>query len=290
MKRSILVVLVAMLFLCSIVSSAVAASSILDDVKKNGVVRIGSGTTVPPVNYIDKDGIWTGFDIDLGDEIAKRLGVKVERVNVNNKTRIAFLANRRIDLTISSMSHTRSRDEQIDYAEPPYLWSGKIFYGKKGKFKNPIDLCGKRIAVVQGSNAYIAGQEYLKELGCDKKLTIVSFQTNSECFLGLKQGKVDAYVQDTPIIAGVAGSEGVDYEAIGSIFSPGLYGIGTPPNDSKWRDTISFILQDILKDGSYEKIYQKWFGSNGKFPLPINARPRLPEDIFGKDKPWVWPN
>ncbi len=278
-----------MLFLFS-ASGFAEAESILDQVRKRGVVRIGSGTTVPPLNYIDKDWNWTGFDIDLGDEIAKRLGVKVERINVNNKTRIAFLANRRIDVTISSMSHTRSRDEQIDYAEPPYLWSGKIFYAKKGKFKSPIDLCGRRIAVVQGSNAYIAGQEYLKEIGCDKKLTIMSFQSNAECFLGLKQGKVDAYVQDIPIIAGVAGNEGVAYEALGPIFSPGLYGIGIPPNDSKWRDTMSFILQDILKDGTYEKIYLKWFGPNGKFPLPINARPRLPEDVFGKDKPWVWPN
>ena len=288
MKKRFLVVLVVLSFLVSFVSSA-AAKSVLDKVKKAGVINIGSGTTVPPVNYIDKDGNWTGFDIEIGNEIAKRLGVKVNRINVNNKTRIAFLANGRVDITVSSMSHTRSRDEQIDYAEPPYLWSGKIFYAKKGKFKNPIDICGKRMAVVQGSNAYLAGQDYLKELGCNKKFLINAYQTNAECFLALKQGKADAYIQDTPIIAGVAGSEGVNFEAVGPIFSPGLYGIGVIPNDSKWRDTISFILQDILADGTYEKIYQKWFGPNGKFPLPINARPRLPEDIFGKDKPWVWP-
>jgi polar amino acid transport system substrate-binding protein len=267
--------------------SAIAAST-LDEVKERGVVRIGSGTTVPPMNYIDENGVWTGFDLDLGDAIAKKLGVKVERVNVNNKTRVAFLATGRIDLTVSSMSHTKSRDEQIDYAEPPYLWSGKIFYAKKGKFKNAKELGGARIAVVQGSNAYIAAPQYLAEL-TDKKPTMMSFQTNSECFMALKQGKVDAYTQDTPIIAGVAGSEGIDYEAVGPIYSPGLYGIGVPPNDSKWRDEISFILQDLLKDGTYEKIYLKWFGQDGKFPLPIDARPRLPEDIFGKML-FVWPD
>ncbi len=288
MKRTSFVVLLLTLVLCFVASTA-AAKSIYDEVKKRGVVRIGSGTTVPPVNYIDKDGTWTGFDIDLGDAIAERLGVKVERVNVNNKTRIAFLANKRIDLTISSMSHTRSRDEQIDYAEPPYLWSGKIFYAKKGRFKDPKELGGKRIAVVQGSNAYIAGPQYLESIGA-KKPVMMSFQNNSECFLALKQGKVDAYTQDTPIIAGVAGAEGVEYEAVGPIYSPGLYGIGVPPNDSKWRDTISFILQDLIKDGTYEKIYQKWFGPNGKFPLPINARPRLPEDIFGELNHFSWPD
>ena len=297
MKKSIVVVLVLFAFLVSFASSAVAAKSTYDKVKKSGVVQIGHGIDVPPLSMIDpSNGELMGFDIDIAkamvDHIGKIMGkdLKMGKVVVNNKTRIAFLANRRVDLTIRSMSHTRSRDEQIDYAEPPYLWSGKIFYAKKGRFKTPMDICGKRMAVTQGSNAYIAGQNYLKEMGCNKKFVIKAFQSNAECFLALKQGKVDAYIQDTPIIAGVAGAEGVNYEPVGPIFSPGLYGIGTPPNDSKWRDTASFALQDMIKDGTYEKIYLKWFGPNGVAPLPINARPRLPEDIFGDRNDFVWPN
>jgi polar amino acid transport system substrate-binding protein len=296
MKRSRIAVLVVLALVVGMVSSAVAAKSIYDEVKKKGVIRIGHGTDVPPLSLIDpKDGSLKGFDIDLAKAMAEEIGnmmgkkLKVDWVVVNNKTRIAFLANRRIDLTIRSMSHTRSRDEQIDYAEPPYLWTGKIFYAKKGRFKSPMDICGKVMAVTQGSNAYLAGQDYLKELGCNKKFIIKSFQNNAECFLALKQGKVDAYIQDVPIIAGVAGAEGVNYEPVGPIFSPGLYGIGTPPNDSKWRDTASFALQNLIMNGTYEKIYQKWFGPNGIAPLPINARPRLPEDIFGDRNQFVWP-
>ena len=297
MKRSSLVVLLVLTLIMGIVSSAVAATSVYDEVKKRGVVRIGHGTDVPPLSMIDpKDGVLKGFDIDIAKAMVEHIGkimgtdLKMEGVVVNNKTRIAFLANKRIDLTVRSMSHTRSRDEQVDYAEPPYLWTGKIFYAKKGRFKTPMDICGKVMAVTQGSNAYIAGQEYLKEKGCDKEFVIKSFQNNAECFLALKQGKVDAYIQDTPIIAGVAGAEGVDYEPVGPIFSPGLYGIGTPPNDSKWRDTASFALQDMIADGTYEKIYLKWFGPDGIAPLPVNSRPRLPEDIFGDRNQFVWPN
>ncbi len=297
MKRSATALIAVLAFVMSFTSLASAAKSTYDAVKKRGVVRIGHGTDVPPLSMIDpKDGELKGFDIDIAKAMVEQIGkimgkdLKMEGVVVNNKTRIAFLANKRIDLTIRSMSHTRSRDEQVDYAEPPYLWSGKIFYAKKGKFKTPMDICGKRMAVTQGSNAYIAGQEYLKEMGCNKEFVIKSFQSNAECFLALKQGKVDAYIQDTPIIAGVAGAEGVDYEPVGPIFSPGLYGIGTPPNDSKWRDTASFALQDLIANGTYEKIYLKWFGPNGIAPLPINARPRLPEDIFGNRNQFVWPN
>ncbi|MEE8329047.1 MAG: transporter substrate-binding domain-containing protein, partial [Thermodesulfovibrionia bacterium] len=176
MKRPGIVFFLIMFLLST--SVIAGAESILDQVNKRGVVKIGSGTTVPPVNYIDKDGNWTGFDIDLGDAIAKRLGVKVKRVNVNNKTRIAFLASGRIDLAISSMSHTRSRDEQIDYAEPPYLWSGKIFYAKKGRFTSIAELGGKRIAVVQGSNAYIAAPQEIAKYTKEKPI-MMSFQNNS---------------------------------------------------------------------------------------------------------------
>jgi polar amino acid transport system substrate-binding protein len=295
-KRNLLVLVILVAFVVSFVSSASAAKSIYDMVKEKGKISVGHGNDVPPLSMVDpKTGELTGFDIDMVDAISKRVGeimgkeLKVEKVLVNNKTRIAFLANARVDMVIRSMSHTRSRDEQMDYAEPPYLWSGKIFYAKKGKFKNPIEFCGKRIAVVQGSNAYLAGQNYLKELGCDKEFKLISFQNNAECFMALRQGKVDSYIQDTPIIAGVAGAEGVDYEKIGPIFSPGLYGIGVPPNDSKWRDTISFALQDLIADGRYEAIYQKWFGPKGIAPLPLNARPRLPEDLFGDRNQFVWP-
>jgi polar amino acid transport system substrate-binding protein len=296
MKKSKLVLFIVLALLVSFSSIAMAKGSIYDQVKASGKLKIGHGVDVPPLCMIEPGtGELVGFDIDMAKAMTDQIGtimgkkLKMEGVVVNNKTRIAFLANRRIDITIRSMSHTRSRDEQVDYAEPPYLWSGKIFYAKKGKFKTPMDICGQRMAVVQGSNAYLAGQDYLKELGCKKKFKLLSFQNNSECFLALKQGKVDSFIQDTPIIAGVAGSEGVDYEKVGPIFSPGLYGMGVPPNDSKWRDTVSFALQDMISNGTYEKIYMKWFGPNGKAPLPINARPRLPEDLFGDRNQFVWP-
>lgn len=110
-----------------------AAQGILERVKQAGVVRIGTGNDTPPMNYLDDTGKWTGFDVELGDEIAKRLGVRVERVAVNNKTRIAFLANGQIDMALSNISRTLGREEQVDFVDPPYLFTAKVFYAKKGQ-------------------------------------------------------------------------------------------------------------------------------------------------------------
>ncbi len=219
----------------------------------------------------------------------KNSDVKIERVLVDNKTRIAFLANRSIDISLANISQTRSREEQMDYAEPPYFWTGKIFYAKKGKIKSIKDLGGKKIGVDQGSNAFTAAPQEIAKF-TDKKPEMLSFQNSAEGFLALKQGKIDAYSQDAQIMASVAGNLGEEYEAVGgAIWSPGLYGIGVPENESDWRDKVSFVLQDMLKDGTYEKIYQKWFGPKGISPLPINARPRLPQDTFG-NMLYTWPD
>lgn len=264
------------------------AASILDRVRQAGVVRIGTGNDTPPMNYIDEAGRWSGFDVDLGDEIAKRLGVKPERVAVNNKTRIAFLANGQIDLAISNISRTLSRGEQVDFVDPPYLWTTKIFYAKKGHFKSLAELGGKRIGVNQGSNAFTAAPaELLKHTPVPPQ--IVSFQKNAECFLALKQGKIDAFTQDSPIIAAVAGNAAADFEAVGTGYSPGLYSIGVPRDDSKWRYAVGVALNAMIKDGTYERVYQAWFGPKGRFPLPLDARPRLPSDVFGHAL-WVWPD
>jgi len=289
-KRSVWAVLFAALVLMSFITSAAfAEEGILDKVTKSGVVRIGTGNSTPPMNYIDEKGEWTGFDVDLARAIGEKLGVKVEMVLVDNKTRIAFLANRSIDISMANISQTRSREEQMDYAEPPYFWTGKIFYAKKGKFKSMKDLGGKKIGVDQGSNAFIAAPQEIAKY-TSKKPEMLSFQNSAEGFLALKQGKIDAYSQDAQIMAAVAGNLSGSYEAVGGmIWSPGLYGIGVPENDSNWRDKISFTLQDMMKDGTYEKIYQKWFGPKGKSPLSVDARPRLPKDTFG-DMMYTWPD
>ena len=274
-----------------IASIAAAQESRLDRVIAQKRVTIGVGYAAPPMNFMDKKGVWTGFDMDLAAAIARRLpgSVTPEFVKVDTTTRVVFLTTGRVDMTVSSMSHTRQREQAIDFAEPPYLWAGKQFYARKGRFKDHRDLVGKRIAVQQGSNAGVAAAQLLKSQG-DANPIIVSYPSDGEAFLALKQGKVDAFTQDNVIVLGVMGTEAKDFEAVGPVYSAGLYSIGVPSNDSKWRDAVSFALQDIIKDGTYDSIYEDWFGPEGKFSLATNARPRLPEDAFGPGAPFVWPD
>lgn len=258
-----------------------SAGPVYDRVYANKTLRIGTGNDTPPMNYIDERGQWTGFDVDLGNALADRLGLQLKRVTVNNKTRVSMLANGQIDIALSNLSQTRSREDQVDYAFPPYLWTAKVLYAKKGRFASARDLGGHRIGVNQGSNAYTAAPQEVVRRGGEAP-TVIAFQKNAEGLLALRQGKIDAYCQDSPIIAALVGDAASELAAVGVGFSPGLYGIGVPQDDSKWRDTVSFALQSMITDGAYEEIYQRWFGPQGKYPMAHNARPRLPEDAFGE--------
>lgn len=272
----------------AIVANAAPDNSVSKQVHKNGVVRVGIANNNPPMNYLDDDGKWVGFDVDLANALAEHMGVKLEMVEVNNDTRISYLANNTIDMAITNLSHTTDRDAQIDFAEPSYIWDGKVAFVRKGEFKDMMDLAGKKIAVDQGSSAYKAVEKYITENGGEAP-QIESYQGNAACFQALKDGKVDAFTQDSLICQGVAGADAGDFEVLGSFYSGSLYGIGVPSNDSAWRDEVSFSLQELMADGTYDKIYDAWFGKDGKFPLPYSVKPVLSEE-FGDHVLYTWPD
>lgn len=234
-------------------------------IQKRGTVRIGLGYATPPMNFLNDQGEMDGFDADLARGLAEKMALKAEIVRVNDKTRITSLVSGETDMVLSNMNHTMSRDEHIDFSDT-YLYDGKRILAAKGKYRELKDFVGKRIAVSQGSNAQQAVTEALKELG-DPAPKVLSFQNNAECFLALKMGKVDGYTNDTIILAGVSGGDPA-FEPVGAVYSPTYYGVGVPENQSDWRDRVNTALRTMLVDGSYQRIYDKWFGEKGRYPLP----------------------
>ena len=238
----------------------------LDEViQKRGSIVIGIGYSTPPMNYLDDQGRHAGFDVDLAKALAERMHLKYTVVKVNNKTRITSLSGGETDMVLSNMNRTMSRARQIDFSDI-YLLDGKRILAPKGLYKDLKDFVGKRIAVCQGSNAQQAVAQALRALG-DPSPRVMSFQNDSECFLALKAGKVDGYTNDTVILAGVSGNDPA-FEAVGAVYSPTYYGIGLPQNQSAWRYRVNAALRSLVMDGTYQRIYDAWFGPKGRYPLP----------------------
>lgn len=278
MKKLFMGLIAALVLMVLAGPSVCLAGPTYDKVNKNGAVSVGLMYESIPAAYFNDKNEWVGFDVDIATEVVKRIGgsmgknLKMERVKLNNKTRISFLTSGRIDMSTANMTHKRERDKTIDFSIT-YFFDGQKILAKKGKFKSHKDFVGKKIASMQGTTSEKNAVALLKQLG-DKNAekNVISFQDEPSCFLALKQGKVAGWTTDSTILIGYAAKEPGKYELVGGFFSSEPYGIGVPQDDSAWRDAINFALQDMWNDGTYKKIYDKWYGPRTPYYFPLTEK------------------
>jgi polar amino acid transport system substrate-binding protein len=255
--------------LVSACGAAASAESTYDHVQDEGVLRVGIRFDNPPLSYIDEDGQWVGFDVDLANEVARRLGLKTEQVKVDEITRISFLQEGKIDMAVASMNHTRGRDEAIDFSIT-YFWDNQSFLVRKGTYASLEEVMGKTVAANTGSSAIPAWKAYAAAHGGPAP-EIVEFTDKVAAMQALRDGAVEGYTEDNITLLALAAGD-PNLELVSGGFNPVQFGIGLPINDSAWRDQVNYALQEIWKDGTYMKIYDKWFGPGSAVPLPFGGQ------------------
>ncbi|BCS97619.1 amino acid ABC transporter substrate-binding protein [Desulfoluna limicola] len=278
MKVSLKQVLLTTLAATVLFAGNVYAGTTYDKVKNDGTVNVGLMYNSIPAAFFNEKNEWVGFDIDIATEVVKRIGTYMEKdltinkVKVNNKTRISFLTSDRIDLSVANMTHKRERDKTIDFSIT-YFFDGQKIMTKKGKYSDPKDLVGKRVCAMQGTTSEKNLVNLLKSLGDENaEKNVISFQTAPDCFLALAQGKVEAWSTDSTILLGFAAKQAGMFELIGDFISDEPYGMGLPEDDSKWRDAVNFAIQDLWTDGTYMEIYNKWYGPDTPYYFPMTAK------------------
>ncbi len=268
-RRAEMKKLLTVLFLVAFVAVAVSpvlAESVMDKIKARGKLIAGVKDTVPPFGFVDeKSGQLVGFECDLVAAIAKKLGVPVEFKPVTSQTRIPTLKEGNVDLLAATMTHTKSRDDEIDFSLTYFYDEQKLLVKKGGPIKSYKDLAGKKVGSAKGSTSE---QNIVR---VQPKCTVISFENYPEAFLAMKQGKVEAVTTDSGILLGLKASDEKpdDWEVVGTDFiAAEPYGMGVVENDSKWRDFINVALIELATSGEYEKIWDKWF--TGRFSMPFS--------------------
>jgi len=251
------------------ISKILPEISTLFKIRRSGRIKIGLGYKSPPMGFIDENGKWVGFDVDIAREIARRLDVAPVFIKVSGETRIDSLLSGAVDITIAHLNHTHSREKSIDFSQP-YLWDHKKVLVNKERFNDLRELSNKKIAVVNNSNAEIEILKQFEQLGCPPP-ELVYHDSDADGFAALKKGDVDAYTNDS-ILALKASEGNPDFRFIEEAYNHTFFSIGLTKNDSEWRDTLNKCLQDMWSDGAYTSIFNKWLGPDSEYALPIDSQ------------------
>jgi cystine transport system substrate-binding protein len=233
-----------------------AAQSNLDAIKAAGVLKIGTEGTYAPFTYHDASGKLVGFDVEIGEAIAEKLGVKAEFLEGKWDGLIAGLDAKRYDVVINQVGITEERKKKYDFSDP-YIASKAVLIVKADNedIKRFEDLSGKRAAQSLSSNfgklAEASGAELVGTDGFDQSIQLVltgradATINDSLSFLDFKKQKPDAPVK---VVA-----EQADADYSGVILRKG---------EPELLAEINEALVAIREDGTYDVISQKYFGAD----------------------------
>jgi polar amino acid transport system substrate-binding protein len=267
-KFTVLIMAAIALAACSS-PAAEEAQSTLDKVTEAGKVRIGVRNDNPPLSFIDDVGDWVGFDIDLANAVAAEMGVQAELVVVDGTTRITFVQEDRVDMSVASMNHTRSREEAIDFSIT-YFWDNQSFLVRAGEYTSIEELYGAKVAANAGSSAISSWQDYVAADG-GAAPEIVEFDDKQAAMQALRDGAVEGYTEDNITMLSLAAGD-PNLVLLPGGHNPVQFGIGVPINDSEMRDAVNLALQEVWKDGTFQQIYDRWFvGPDKVLDLPLGG-------------------
>ncbi|MBE3576835.1 MAG: basic amino acid ABC transporter substrate-binding protein [Limnochordales bacterium] len=222
-----------------------------------GKLRVATDATFPPFEFVDEKGREVvGFDIDIIKEIGRRLGMTVEIINTAWDGLLPGLKTGKFDVVIAGMTITDERAQAVDFSDP-YFATGQVILVRPDTtdIKEPADLKGKVVAVQIGTTGHFAAQ---KIQGLKR---IDTYDTYPAAFLALKMRKADAVIADELVAKEEQRANPGQVRVVGRPFTVEYYGIAVNKGRTDLLRQINRALALMKADGTYDAIYEKWFGA-----------------------------
>lgn len=239
-----------------------AAPQIPERLAKASKITYCGALDTPPIGFFDEAQKPKGLTVDLGAEIAKRLGdKKVDWRVVPFSGLIPALLAGQCDLLIDQLFDKPERRQVIDIVN--YMYSSQAVVvpaGNKAGIHTLDDLTGKKVAVLNGSTIRTlleAHNEELKKAG-KAPMKLVAYNTDTDAFQALRLGQADAYGTTVETAAYYQGVAPGQFETGVPAFARILTGIGVRKDDSQLSAALLQILADMKADGSYAALMAKW--------------------------------
>jgi polar amino acid transport system substrate-binding protein len=234
-----------------------ASADLLDQIKKDGRLLVGVTDSSPPFSSRILGGATSvGYDVDLAERIAQRLGVPTQQVTLRNQDRISFLQQGRVHLVAVGMSRTAERAKSIDFSFAYLDSPHKIIVRKDANFTSMLQLADRKLALNKGASV----DDELK--AAVPTIRLVNYDNYELCFEAVKERRADAFLADQVLLLAMAQKESNpnDYMLIPDYDGPRTSGFGLPKNEPRFKAFVNATLLDLEASGEAESIFGKWFG------------------------------
>lgn len=234
-----------------VVAVSAAQARTFDEIKKSGTLVIATEGKFPPFNFMQGQKP-VGFEVDIADAVAKKLGLKVEWKTLGFDALLVGLSQDRFDEVIASHGVTPERSKAVTFANPHYC-TGGIIVAKDPAIHAPKDLTGKVVAVQTGTT-YL---ENVKKLPGVKE--VKSYPQDNDARAALQTGHVDAWVTDKFVAK--ASLDATPHSGLhtGDFLFVERVAAAVKKGNTSLADAIDKALAEMMADGTYAAISQKWF-------------------------------
>lgn len=226
------------------------------------LLTVATEPAYPPFESQAEGGGFEGFDIDLFNAVGEAVGLEIQFESLPFDGIIPALQAETVDAAISAMTITAERAETVDFARP-YFKAGLAIAVREDNtdIQSFEDLAGKKIAVQIGTTG---ADEAAKVDGAE----VVTFESAPLALQELANGNADAVINDAPVtLYAIETGNLAGVKVVGELLTEEFYGIALPKGSENLAK-VNEGLATILENGTYDEIYQKWFGAEA---------PELPE-------------
>jgi polar amino acid transport system substrate-binding protein len=246
-----------------VTKSTTLADQLPANIKSAGQIVIGMDDTYPPNEYKDDNGDPAGWEVDLGNAIAAKLGVKANYAVAKFDNIIPSIAGGKDDFGMSSFTDTTEREKQVDFVN--YYSAGILWASAKGKTVNPDSACGLKVAV-QATTYEDTDEVPAKSKKCTQAgkpaIQALRYDTQQDATNAVILGKADALSADSPVTLYAISKSGGKLQEAGKTFDEAPYGLPVAKN-SKLTPVLQKAVQALIDDGTYKQILDKWGVADG---------------------------
>lgn len=259
MKRTILIFVLVITLVLSACGPQKAANH-LEAIKQAKVIKVGTSADYPPFESVDANGNKVGFDIELMTEIAKRMGVTIEWVDMPFDSLIAGVQEGKIDASISAFNYSEERDEKIDFTTAYYTSEDAyaVVDGFTGQITNPEDVAQYKVGAQTGTTQDSWLTDTLVTPGKLPESNLFRYDRVDQAMLDLKSGRIEVLMADYVPAQTLAKQLGGIKIVWHAVVSSGPMNIVIPNGDVELKAEMDRIIQELQSEGFIDNLAIKW--------------------------------